>query len=67
MWDKTNKKYAKLCWITNKIFIFYIIVLSEVFKWKKKYEKFNPNFFCFAKSPILFYKIYERAEADNGR
>lgn len=35
MLDKINRKYVKLCWIINKIFIFYIIVFLEVFKWKK--------------------------------
>lgn len=41
--------------------LFFILLYFQKYLNEKKYEKFNPNFFCFAKSPILFYKIYERA------
>lgn len=50
-----------------KSLFFILLYFQKYLNEKKNYEKFNPNFFCFAKSPILFYKIYERAEADNGR
>lgn len=31
-WDKSNRKYAKLCKITNKILTFNIIVQSKLFQ-----------------------------------
>lgn len=56
-WDKTNRKYAKLCWLSNKIFTLNIIVLPKLFQWKTESEKFSPNFLCFAKVQLCLSLI----------
>lgn len=51
-WNKTNRKYAKLYWLTYKILTFNIIVRPNMSCWKTKSSKFSPNFLCFAISPF---------------
>lgn len=57
MWDKNNRKYAKLCWLTNENLTFNIEELPIIIQWKTKFKSFSMNFPCFAKKPILFESL----------
>lgn len=53
-WNKINKNYTKIFWLTNKILTLIIIMLPKFYSDTENAEKFSQNLFLFALHPILF-------------